>query len=951
MLRNRNPAELQAYIFYDVDYSEIVIASYALGEHLLTMRLQENHIHAADLETLEELVPGQDEIGSILAARYGRALDRQRLTRRFFADFAAQRDNIAAAWVGLAPQARRDREQLALLLLSRLMFLYFLQHRGFLAGDRNYLFHRFESHSTRRSFYTGFLKPLFFYSLNRRPERRPARAVALGDLPYLNGGLFERHVVERKYSALDLPDEIMAGVFRDLLEKYRFTAREAADAELEGVFDVGVDPEMLGRVFEGLMAQRTRATTGTFYTPAAVVDRVVAAAIEACGRSKVLREVRVLDPACGSGAFLLSALSRIAAIRGESGPDVMAARRRVVAEALYGVDLQSDAALLCALRLWLALVPARGGGVQPLPNLDRKIRQGDSLVDPLELNGGLNSPQVRSLIGALKPVSGRYVVSEPDERPALQRALQRDERKLARAWIGALQRKLTYESCELRALSAQKDLFGAITAEARRAQMDLRGLNARQRELVTAAKQLHTRDERPFFSYAVHFADAAPAGFDMVLCNPPWVRSHNWPRSITDLVKRRFSVCSSDVWRPPHNGELFTAGGHQIDLALLFLERSLELLAPGGALGIILPAKFMRSISGGAARRLLLQQTDLISIEDHSLDQRSIFQADAFAAVVVARKKDGPRANSPISVTMVRRGRAPQRFTAASRDLSLAPNDAASPWLIVPPDVRKVLDKMGAQPVIGDFSQLKIRRGVVTGSNAVMLLCDHAPKLGGLCEIRSEGYRAANPRDKYVGVVEQAATARVARGSDVRAWSFEQSRWLLCRNGDRHERFPRLLRYLQHHDKTLSDVPKVKPAASAVAWHDLASNLNAVVLPPDVVALNTVYYIGAEDPCAHLLCAYFNSLPVRVFARAIAERAKDAHFRFFAWTISMLPLPADWKVSDADGLTRLSRIAHEAKGVTEEQQAELDALIGSRFGLSRSDLKTLARFDAWLRGA
>jgi hypothetical protein len=116
----------------------------------------------------------------------------------------------------------------------------------------------------RSSFYRGALCPLFFAVLNRRPERRPPRAQQFGALPYLNGGLFERHTLERKHRHLDVDDATLRSVFDDLLERYRFTAPESSDAHVEGVQDVGVDPEMLGRVFEVLMAARVRETTGTF---------------------------------------------------------------------------------------------------------------------------------------------------------------------------------------------------------------------------------------------------------------------------------------------------------------------------------------------------------------------------------------------------------------------------------------------------------------------------------------------------------------------------------------------------------------------------------------------------------------------------------------------------------------------------------------------------------------
>ncbi|MGQ0560313.1 MAG: Eco57I restriction-modification methylase domain-containing protein [Gemmatimonadota bacterium] len=946
-LRARNYAQLQLYVFARPDFSAIVVASFGLGEQLLTLTLQRARLHASDLAALHELTPAADERGTALAARHGRALDRSRVTKRFFADFAAQRAAVAAAWLGPDARQRRDREQLALLLLSRLMFLYFLQHRGYLAGDSEYLIRRFRAWHSRRTFYAGVLKPLFFYVLNRRTEQRPARAAGFGDLPYLNGGLFERHALERKHTRLDLPDATVTSVFDDLLEHYRFTAREAADTRIDGVCDVGVDPEMLGRVFEGLMPERVRATTGTFYTPAATVDRLVCATLDAYvgpskSTSRALREAKVLDPACGSGAFLLAALARIAQRRAAAdGNDILHARRETVAHSLYGVDLQSDAALLCALRLWLALVPGeQAGTVQPLPNLDRQIRQGDSLVDPLDLRVGGASTEVRQWLNRLQPAARAYAASEPEERPRLQRTLLHAERHLARSWVSTQQQRIARELAELRAASGQKDLFGSLTEEARLARDEISRVRERAVELKRARTEMSAKDERPFFSFAVHFPDAALHGFDIVLCNPPWVRSHNWPRSITAMVRRRYAVCRA-------NG-----GGHQIDLAMLFLERALDLLAPSGALGIILPAKFMRSLSGASARQLLLEQADIISIEDHSLDQRSIFQADAFAAVIVARKR-GPDAvpASHVATTMIRRGGAPLVFSTSQGDLPFVRDDLRAPWLLVPGDVRSALSRMQAAPMLGSFPELHVRRGVVSGENALMLLTHVDAKLAGLAAIRCEGRTGAAHAAAYEGIVERAAIAPVIRGCDVAAWSLRRERWLLCRRPETPKQLPRLSSFLAKHGCDLRSVPKTPAPCTSVAWHDLASTLQAVVLPVDVVAINTVYFIHLPEDDAHLLCAYFNSLPLRAFARAIAERAKDAHFRFFAWTVSMLPLPREWRSFERERLIALSRAAHSRGELTESTQRGLNATIARAYGLASSELRALDRFDRWLKGS
>ena len=954
-LRNRNATQLQLYVAVDAAFSEIVIASYALGEQLLALHLSAAQLHASDIEAFGELTPAEDEAGTALAARYGRALDRAKITRRFFADFAGQRDVISDAWIGIPAQRKNDRDQLALLLLSRLMFLYFLQHRGHLANDRSFLLRRVRA---GKRVYTTVLKPLFFYVLNRRPHRRPARARIFGDLPYLNGGLFERHPLECKYPRLDLNDECIHGVFDHLLERYRFTAREAADVQLDGVVDLGVDPEMLGRVFEGLMASSVRESTGTFYTPAATVDGLVADALIALlsprigdnaahalvrendasqldvyqrqFTSRLLRDARVLDPACGSGAFLLGALSRMARARSSlEDAQIPETRRDIVARSLFGVDVQSDAALLCALRLWLALVPSQSDTcVQPLPSLDRQIRQGDALVDPLDLKGGANDVAVRRGIAELQPLLADYVHSLPEERAAVSRKLRTCEKALSHAWVSALQKRLRYEQADLSALAAQKDLFGSRTREALIASEKLKHVSDKAAELKRLSRRSRLNGDVPFFSFGVHFGSAAVEGFELIVCNPPWVRSHKWTHAMPAVARRRFAVCA--------NGE------RQVDLALLFLERAIELLAPGGVLGIILPAKFLRSQSAAGARKLLLERTEIVSLEDHSLDQRSIFEADAFAVLLVVRKTP-PSPSHTTTITHIKRNGAPLRYTARQRDLLLSNQNGAAPWLLAPPDVRRAAMRMLESPQLTEYSDLAIQRGVMTGNNDVMVLTSFQRKLSTLATITSEGARKGGDTRKFEAVVEESAVSALLRGSDVRPWKATSSRHVICRTPRSARTLPRAARYVEQHG---ASIPSFACAQCKVVWHDLARTLNAAVVAPEIVPLNTVYFIALPDNDAHVLCAFLNSMPVRVFARAIAERAKDAHFRFFAWTMAMLPLPATWR--SIHSLYDISVAAHSAGGPTADAQVEINDRVARAYALTRAELRALADFDEWL---
>jgi hypothetical protein len=1015
-VRAHNPVRPLFFLFAGPRYRRLGFASFGTGGELRQLAIDRAHPRRSDLETLEELAAREGEGGIELLHRHARALDRTRLTRQFFRDFRAQRDRVAAGWRGMPKGCRPERDQLALLFLCRLLFLYFLQKPGYLNGDPAYLpgllrrWSRRAQRDTagaplRESFYRRVLAPLFFGALNTRPERRGPETAYLGPLPYLNGGLFERHPLERRFPALELDDDVVAGIFDDLLERYRFTTREAAEAAADATDEMGIDPEMLGRVFEELMAADRREASGTFFTPAAVVDRLVQGALEvwlgpAPPDAAALAGIRVLDPACGSGAFLLGALSRIARTRAAlEGGSPAAYRREVVGRALHGVDLHDDAALLCALRLWLALTLGDDDRTpEPLPNLDRKIRQGDALVDPLDLvmDGGnaaaSRDASVRHALRAIPALAAGYLGADPDERPELQRSLASAEAELARAWLDATRRRLGTEIAELRAAASTPDLFGELPPAAPLAEAARRALELRAGEVDRLRQTLEESGALPFFSFEVHFADPESPGFDLILSNPPWVRAHRWPAGLGRLVRQRSEVCRAAGWRQGTTlAGTPAAAGAQVDLSLLFLERSLRLLAPRGVLAMLLPAKTIRSLYGGGGRRLLLRETRLHSLEDHSLDQRSIFRADAYAAAVVAQRITGGTempAPDGIRVTMIRRGVPPLHFAVPQDELPIFPGDHDAPWLLAPPPARGALRKMqAAGPPLGSILALRVRRGVATGANDIFLIAETEPKLGGLAWIRAEGYgrarrdgRPAPMARRFEALVESATLRPLIRGSGIGAWRFQTATSILWLHDDDTaaplQAPPRTARYLARHDAALrarsgwrpamppGAIFRASPATTGpkVAWQDLAENLEAVAIPArvrgpagsdvPVIPLNTTYFIPTTTHDeALLLAALLNSLPVRTFARAMAERAKDARFRFQAWTIALLPLPPGWESTPAAReLLRISRGAHNLGGITPAAARRLDHLVAHLYGLQPAELEYLAEFDRWLRG-
>ena len=180
-----------------------------------------------------------------------------------------------------------------------------------LDADRAFLSRQFDvCMADGGRYHERVLLPLFFGTLNTPVSRRAPRARHLGRIPFLNGGLFARTPLERRLRAWRFPDELLGELFDRLFSRYRFVAHEDNATWSQA----SVDPEMLGRAFESLMAQPERKAAGAYYTPHALVARVAEHALAASDLVALdqLTRCRVLDPACGSGAFLVYMLERVA---------------------------------------------------------------------------------------------------------------------------------------------------------------------------------------------------------------------------------------------------------------------------------------------------------------------------------------------------------------------------------------------------------------------------------------------------------------------------------------------------------------------------------------------------------------------------------------------------------------------------------------------------------------
>lgn len=313
-------------------------------------------------------------------------------------------------------------------LLGRLVFLHFLQKKGWmgckagskswLGGDSDFLYSYFalaESKGEAHRFHSHWLIPLFFDALNNSERPGDLFHPTGSRIPYLNGGLFETDPVS--LHALDFPVEHFRALL-DFFGQYNFTIDENDPEDHE----VGIDPEMLGHIFENLLEDNK--DKGAYYTPKAIVSYMARQSLlhylqthlgenaelavllnekdtakhtdkdsfvrqNAKRIADLLDAVKICDPAIGSGAFPIGLLQEILWTRLTlnwelNTPEERAKlKRRIIQNSIHGVDLDSGAVEIARLRFWLALVVDEEQP-RPLPNLDYKIMQGDGLLEWFE---------------------------------------------------------------------------------------------------------------------------------------------------------------------------------------------------------------------------------------------------------------------------------------------------------------------------------------------------------------------------------------------------------------------------------------------------------------------------------------------------------------------------------------------------------------------------------------
>ena len=392
------------------------------------------------------------ETRSIQTALF-QAFDVEPVTREFFREYKRVFEAAEAGVTGFGDDTEA-RHRFVQTIFNRLMFVYFLSRKGWLTfkDDKDYLNALWRDYRATdgecKNFYVDRLRLLFFAGLNNyRSEDATSGSGAqrlIGNVPFLNGGLFDMTDEDARTSVL-VPDECISKIFTDLFDRFNFTVMESTPFDVE----VAVDPEMLGKVFEELVTGRH--DSGAYYTPRPVVSFMCREALkgylegqdtgvppEAVSRfvderdtsgissvasarrvAEVLDEVTVVDPACGSGAYLLGMMQEMVELQttlfnvGVDPKGLYELKLHIIERNLYGVDIDDFAVNIAMLRLWLSLaIEYEGETPPPLPNLDFKALCGDSLLGPdpgAESYGDLFRHRAESAAARLAELKAGYM--------------------------------------------------------------------------------------------------------------------------------------------------------------------------------------------------------------------------------------------------------------------------------------------------------------------------------------------------------------------------------------------------------------------------------------------------------------------------------------------------------------------------------------------------------------
>ena len=611
-------------------------------------------------------------------------------------------------------------------LLNRIMFIYFVAKKRWLGNDLKFMTTFWDIYCKGKkkgeyepdTFYDDWLSVLFFEAFNNRFAPRRYFPDELNKTlllaPYLNGGLFTRNRLDD--IGFLVKDSIFEMIFT-FLNRYNFTIREELPLEEE----VAVDPEMIGRVYESLVnlseEEGERYVPGIFYTDRVEIDFMSRRSLveyfynqlqvenvskeiiykfifaksddEKKEAEKELNKLKiwermeesldnlsVVDPACGSGSFLVGMLNILADLykltyKNLNRPiDDFEIKKQIIGRSLYGVDVMEWAVHVAELRLWLQLIVESELSlgelkVKPLlPNLTFKLRPGDSLVQEI---GGVNlalrnnkdiSSALKRKLTELKQEKLKFYNNDPSRKFKTEELILHEELNIFRAIlderiqsltnkikekqrsIGKKEEKELFKLEEITTVKSRQQSLEILEQMDKKTEEEIERLTQEKERLIEIRSTLD-KETKPFvwdIDFVEIFADEFEGGFDIVIGNPPYVRQEKiadpkLPKGkITNENKKEYKeklFCSVQNHFP-----FIKSLDKKSDLYIYFYFHGLALLNQTGVFCFITSNSWLDVDYGKGLQEFLLNNVKIYAIHDNSA-KRSFARADINTIIAV----------------------------------------------------------------------------------------------------------------------------------------------------------------------------------------------------------------------------------------------------------------------------------------------------------------------------
>jgi hypothetical protein len=673
-----------------------------------------------------------------VAARLKTALDVAPVTKKFYQEFQQQHLEFLELIQGI--KDKRQQRWYASVLLNRLMFIYFLQKKGFLDnGKVNYLQEKLEQSRNRGKnlYYQEFLQALFFEGFAKPENKRsqPAKAL-LGNITYLNGGLFLPHPIEQHWPKIQIADDAFDNTLK-LFASYSWNLNDTPGGQ-----DNEINPDVLGYIFEKYINQKE---FGAYYTRPEITSYLCEQTIHRllldktnspgipgivppssfdsidellrhldaplCRKlvGEVLPNLTLLDPACGSGAFLIAAMKTLvniySAVIGQIHTNLgndnnlnkwltdvqgkrqnlgYAIKKLIVTDNLFGVDFMEEATEIARLRLFLALVASAQNvaELEPLPNIDFNTMTGNSLIglthihdkqfDERQQQGDLFRKSYNELLTEKSRLIKDY--RHASSYAANLRAL-RDNIEEKKAEAMPVLHEILLE--EFNSLGSKFEESTWDTKKNQPGKSRKRSLTIQEIEAL-----------RPFhWGYEFDEILGKRGGFDAIITNPPWEifkpQAKEFFAEYSELItKKKMTIQEFEeqqeellqdeeiraAWlhylsqfphlshyyrhAPQYQNQISVVNGKKagtdINLYKLFVEQCYNLLAAGGQCGIVLPSGIYTDLGAKQLREMLFTQTQITGLFCFE-NRKAIFEGvdSRFKFVVLTFRKGGKSEQFP----------------------------------------------------------------------------------------------------------------------------------------------------------------------------------------------------------------------------------------------------------------------------------------------------------------